>query len=459
MKKLGIGLAIAIASVGAARAADLPTKKGVAPPRQSIALRASGPGSTSTAADCPLSYGPFTVYGDVDVGVGYETNGAPYNAAWNNGVNSFITKQQLRLQMAVDAERPQPVGRRPQDEPKPGPAWAGRLVADRHGRDRIQSLLWLSGRRPALAGPEQRQGARAARARTPIRAAPANGTTRRAFIGLSNKTYGTLTGRPRQHPVAGRDQFLRSDGRLLRLLAPGLLRLLRRLRRHRGRARQYGRQIPGGNPRILRSTERISASAAWCNGAATTRATAPTAFIRARPALTSTCFRESPYGGVLSMDFIGSWAKDVVNVGTFTGTLHDITKGPFAGQTACTSGIPDVLQQQRRDRRRFRTTPASCSTAKYKVQALTVFGGYGWHKQANPSDDFLNGFQTIGGWNVPATIPSSVNFQAVSSTRMDQLHQLQCHQDRSLLLARRQIRDHASARRDRRLLLPATDRL
>ena len=31
MRKLGIGLAMAIASVGAARAADLPTKKGVAP--------------------------------------------------------------------------------------------------------------------------------------------------------------------------------------------------------------------------------------------------------------------------------------------------------------------------------------------------------------------------------------------------------------------------------------------
>ena len=30
MKKLGIGLAIAIATVGAARAADLPTKKAVA---------------------------------------------------------------------------------------------------------------------------------------------------------------------------------------------------------------------------------------------------------------------------------------------------------------------------------------------------------------------------------------------------------------------------------------------
>ena len=45
--------------------------------------------------------------------------------------------------------------------------------------------------------------------------------------------------------------------------------------------------------------------------------------------------------------------------------------------------------------------------AKYKVQALTLFGGYGWYKQANPSDDYLNGFKTIGGWNVPATINQS----------------------------------------------------
>ncbi len=47
-----------------------------------------------------------------------------------------------------------------------------------------------------------------------------------------------------------------------------------------------------------------------------------------------------PYGGVLSMDFIGSWAKDAVNMGTFTGTCATLTKGAFAGETGCTSGIP-----------------------------------------------------------------------------------------------------------------------
>ena len=56
-------------------------------------MRASGPGSTRPPADCPLSWGPFTAYATLDGGLTYEFNGAPYNAAWNNGVDSFIQKQ------------------------------------------------------------------------------------------------------------------------------------------------------------------------------------------------------------------------------------------------------------------------------------------------------------------------------------------------------------------------------
>ena len=92
MRKIGIGLAIAIASVGAARAADLPTKKGVAAAPVNC-FASVWTWLDSTAADCPLSCGPFTVYGTYDIGVGYNTNGASYNAAWNNGVNSFITNR------------------------------------------------------------------------------------------------------------------------------------------------------------------------------------------------------------------------------------------------------------------------------------------------------------------------------------------------------------------------------
>ena len=76
MKKLGVALAMTIASVGAARAADLPTKKEVPAPPPVNCFASVWTCLNSTAADCPLSWGPFTVYGTLDVGVGYETNGA-----------------------------------------------------------------------------------------------------------------------------------------------------------------------------------------------------------------------------------------------------------------------------------------------------------------------------------------------------------------------------------------------
>jgi hypothetical protein len=37
---------------------------------------------------------------------------------------------------------------------------------------------------------------------------------------------------------------------------------------------------------------------------------------------------------------------------------------------------------------------------------LTLYGGYEYYRQANPSHDYLDGFKTIGGYSVPATIPA-----------------------------------------------------
>ena len=94
MKKLGIALAMTIAAVGAAHAADLPTKKEVPRLRRSrTATRASGPGSNSTAADCPLAWGPLTAYATIDMGGGWQSNGARYSTTQPNGVGSFINKQ------------------------------------------------------------------------------------------------------------------------------------------------------------------------------------------------------------------------------------------------------------------------------------------------------------------------------------------------------------------------------
>ena len=60
-------------------------------------------------------------------------------------------------------------------------------------------------------------------------------------------------------------------------------------------------------------------------------------------------FQGSPYGGVLSMDFIGSWAKDVVNVGTFTGSCATNDEGTVRRPSHLHVRHPKWVQQHRRD--------------------------------------------------------------------------------------------------------------
>ena len=96
MRVLYVSLAALLAS-SAAYAADLPTKKGapVAPPANNCfsSLYAY---FDSTPADCPLSYWGFTFYATVDMGVGYETHGAPFNATMHTGVDELLHKYSYR---------------------------------------------------------------------------------------------------------------------------------------------------------------------------------------------------------------------------------------------------------------------------------------------------------------------------------------------------------------------------
>ena len=184
MKKLGIALAITIAAAGAAHAADLPTTKPPPPPPENC-FSSLWAYLNSTAADCPLTYGPFTAYLTLDWGFGWESHGAGYNAAYNNGVSNIVTKQSgPQIRVAADAQRDQSVGRRHQDEP------ADRLwmVDRRHGGNGIQSVLGLSGRRSALASSEQRQGAHSAGRKRRFRAALVSGTTRRGFSASATRS-------------------------------------------------------------------------------------------------------------------------------------------------------------------------------------------------------------------------------------------------------------------------------
>jgi predicted porin len=96
MKLLCVSLAALLAS-GAAYAADLPTKKGapVAPEKPSCfsSLYAY---FDSTPADCPLSYWGLTFYATIDMGVGYETHGVPFNGTMHTGVQELLGKNGYR---------------------------------------------------------------------------------------------------------------------------------------------------------------------------------------------------------------------------------------------------------------------------------------------------------------------------------------------------------------------------
>ena len=107
------------------------------------------------------------------------------------------------------------------------------------------------------------------------------------------------------------------------------------------------------------------------------------------------------------MDAIGSFARDAVNVGTFSGTCSILKTGPFKGLTGCSDGVP-MFYNNTDVTATLSNNTGLLLTSKYKWHALTVYGGYAWLRQSDPSNDYLNGFTTIGGWNVPATIPSTI---------------------------------------------------
>ena len=109
------------------------------------------------------------------------------------------------------------------------------------------------------------------------------------------------------------------------------------------------------------------------------------------------------FGGLLSVDAVGSYARNAVSLSNFTGACSTVTKGPLASQTGCTSGIPEFYGPDDLKATLSNNTGIEL-LAKYKWGPVTLSGGWLWWQQANPSDDFLNGFESLGGYSVPATI-------------------------------------------------------
>jgi len=81
-----------LALSAAAQAADAPLEK-ASPPAPANCIASVWTWLDTTARECPLSIGPFTLYGMVDVGFGYETAAAALNKYWVLGVEEIIGRQ------------------------------------------------------------------------------------------------------------------------------------------------------------------------------------------------------------------------------------------------------------------------------------------------------------------------------------------------------------------------------
>jgi predicted porin len=118
------------------------------------------------------------------------------------------------------------------------------------------------------------------------------------------------------------------------------------------------------------------------------------------------------FGGTLSLDAIGSYATDGALTSIFNGTCTLFKSGPFKGQTGCTDAIPKFYDASDLKATLSNNTGVILA-AKYRWGPWQAFGGWEYFRQANPSDDYPNGFKTIGNYNVPGNIINNKNFPTV----------------------------------------------
>ena len=105
-------------------------------------------------------------------------------------------------------------------------------------------------------------------------------------------------------------------------------------------------------------------------------------------------FAGNAFAGTLSADFIGGYAQNVVNLSNFTGTCAILKSGPFKGQTGCTDGVPKFYDGGDL-KATLSNNVGTFLLGKYKFDQfpLTISGGWERIKQSDPSSHFPNGFE------------------------------------------------------------------
>ena len=343
LNRLLLASAVGLLAIGAAQAADLPTKKTPPAVAKPNCFASFWSWLNSTAADCPLSLYGIHFYGQVDVGGGYETTASRFNKDYPQGVQELVNKTSNGggWQLVPTASA--------------SPMSASRSKS-RSSRTGLLSATSISASIPIRCNSptaRARWSTTTTRARQPDleRLEPLHGLGQHPRLPRRQQPH--LRHVDRRPPVCVQQrpgQQLRPVRRHLRVLADRqLVDIRRRHRRHRDRALQHLGQVSGGLQRFPR--RRLTQIGGWNEG---------------NGAQSAYQFDlGGDYAG-FSVDAIYAYAKDAVKLSTYNGATP--TLDPYDTLKALSPNVN-----------------AGVIAAKYKWNALTLYGGYEYARLSIPA--------------------------------------------------------------------------
>jgi predicted porin len=372
MKRRGIAL-LAAAIAGLARAADLPAPN--APSQAKTPPNCWGSlwdVLKTSPADCPLTYAGFTLYGTIDMGAGYNTAGIPFGNSFTNGIYYGIRRASdgARWSLFPSALSTSVVGLKMEEQ-----IYGDWLLigAAEFGFSPLSGML-INGPR-SLADNNLNTLANQT----------ANGDSSRAgqwdnsqgFVGVSNRTYGTLT--------FGRVNALTTD--VISAYDP--------VRSNAFSLLGFSAAFAGfGNTQLARVNTGFIYRLQYQNFRVAGLAQVGDGYALGNGSMGEYQVQIGATFGGFSIDGVVSYAKDAVGLATYAG-----------------SGLPAGYDPNSILRGTLSNNTGVLAAARYKWDPFEVYAGYTSSRQANPSDAFANGFETIAlGIFVPPGAVNATNF-------------------------------------------------
>jgi predicted porin len=372
MKTLGAALLAIAGLTSLAEAADLPTKKSSEGPPTANCYAGFWDWLNASASDCPLSYAGFTLYGTLDLGVGYFSQGSTFTPSSDKlvyGIQKYSTES--RWQPTYNALSTSVVGVKMQENLAYGWSLIGLVEAGVNPYsgmlDNQPRTLVVNNARPSGKWPFQTSNFDGSRA--------GQWDNSQGFIGFSNPVYGSIT--------FGRTNSLAFDA--LSAYDPVTSIAFSPL--------GFSNSFPGfGDTVTVRP-----------NTAFTYRLTYENFRVAAQAQVGGYGAGNGTNGmyqgqlgadfGPLSLDGIISWAKDAVSLSSFSGAniaelgktgnwFVNINDAFFDPNSVLKATLSNNLGVE--------------LLAKYKWNNIvTFYGGYLYARLMNPTDDYLTGFPTI----------------------------------------------------------------